>query len=61
LEDLGVQQIQLLTNNPEKEYQLLQHGIKVVEQVPLEVKPNAINKDYLYIKKKKMSHRLSYV
>lgn len=61
LNDLSISHIRLLTNNPDKEHQLTQYNIAVVEQVPLEVKPNTINKEYLSIKKKKMLHQLSYV
>ena len=61
LKNLGISQIRLLTNNPEKERQLVEYGIEVVENVPLEIMPNRVNKDYLAVKKNKMSHRLSYV
>src|SRR5579885_1002205 len=61
LSNLGIQQVRLLTNNPDREHQLLGYGITVIEKIPLEVKPNMMNRRYLYIKKKKMSHILSNV
>ncbi len=61
LEDLGVSSVRLLTNNPKKERELLRHGIEVLESVPLEVRPNAINSRYLKTKKKKLKHRLTAV
>jgi 3,4-dihydroxy 2-butanone 4-phosphate synthase/GTP cyclohydrolase II len=61
LDDLKVSKVDLLTNNPDKEVQLEKYGIEIVNRVPLEIIPNAINKDYLQTKKKKMSHELSYI
>lgn len=61
LTDLGIKKIRLLTNNPDKIQQLIQNGINIVEQVPLETQPNEINKSYLKTKKQKMSHKLSFV
>jgi len=61
LTNLGVKQLSLLTNNPDKEQQLHKYGIEVVERIPLETIPNETNKNYLKTKKLKMSHQLSYV
>ena len=61
LKDLGILKVHLLTNNPDKERQLSRFGIDVLQTVPLEVKPNKINKEYLTIKKQKLSHRLRMV
>ena len=61
LADLGISKIRLLTNNPDKEQQLIQFGIEVIEKISLEIMPNAINKKYLAVKKKKLAHKLSYV
>ncbi len=61
LHDLGLKKIRLLTNNPDKVEQLERYGIEVVEQVPIEVFPNPINKKYLKTKKEKMSHKLAHV
>jgi len=61
LEDIGVRAVRLLTNNPKKERELVQHGISILESVSLEVKPNAMNSRYLKTKKKKLKHRLTVV
>ncbi|MCX8574757.1 MULTISPECIES: GTP cyclohydrolase II [unclassified Gilliamella] len=55
---LGVSQIRLLTNNPEKIRVLEQAGIQVTERVPLEVGENPNNEHYLETKANKMGHLL---
>lgn len=61
LKNLGVEEIRLLTNNPEKEKQLSEFGIKIAERIPLEIRRNKINAGYLSAKKKKMGHRLAKI
>lgn len=61
LKDLKIYQVNLLTNNPDKENQLILEGIDVVKTTPLETKPNKINYRYLNTKKRKLSHKLSLV
>ncbi len=61
LQDLGVEKIRLLTNNPNKIQQLSEYGIEVLERVPLEITPNEVNKGYMATKKNKMSHQLTSV
>jgi 3,4-dihydroxy 2-butanone 4-phosphate synthase/GTP cyclohydrolase II len=56
LADLGIKKIKLLTNNPKKIVGLKGYGLKVVQRVPLMIKPNRHNKEYLKTKKKKMGH-----
>ena len=58
LVDLGLKSIRLLTNNPRKIVGLEGHGLKVVEQVPIRVKPNPHNQRYLNTKREKMGHLL---
>ncbi|WP_392560017.1 GTP cyclohydrolase II [Orbus mooreae] len=58
LELLGVKQIKLLTNNPEKIRVLTEAGIKIVERVALEVGENPYNEHYLETKAQKMGHIL---
>lgn len=58
LSDLGINSIRLLTNNPSKRAGLEGYGLKIVERVPLEVKANKFNKEYLSVKKIKMGHIL---
>ncbi|KYG91919.1 bifunctional 3,4-dihydroxy-2-butanone-4-phosphate synthase/GTP cyclohydrolase II [Metasolibacillus sp. FSL K6-0083] len=56
--ELGVTQIRLLTNNPDKVAQLERYGIKVVERVPLVAGLVEENANYLNTKKEKMAHLL---
>ena len=58
LADLGIKRIKLITNNPKKIEGLERYGIKIVERVPLIIKPNTTNKKYLEAKKKKLGHYL---
>jgi len=59
LVDLGVREMRLLTNNPKKMVGLDGYGLKIVEQVAIEVTPNQHNKCYLECKKLKMGHLLN--
>jgi len=58
LADLGLKTIRLLTNNPKKVVGLEGYGLKIVEQVPIRVKPNPHNERYLKAKREKMGHLL---
>jgi 3,4-dihydroxy 2-butanone 4-phosphate synthase / GTP cyclohydrolase II len=58
LTDLGLKTIRLLTNNPRKVVGLEGYGLKIVEQVPIRVKPNPHNARYLKTKRQKMGHLL---
>jgi len=58
LVDLGLKTIRLLTNNPKKLVGLEGYGLKIVEQVPIRVKPNPHNERYLKAKREKMGHLL---
>src|SRR4051794_15680751 len=60
LADLGLSTIRILTNNPKKISGLEGYGLTVVEQVPIEVPPNAENRRYLATKRDKLSHRLHH-
>lgn len=61
LHDLGLKKIKILTNNPKKLAALSGFGIEIVDQIPLEIKPNDNNRDYLRTKKIKMGHTLKEV
>jgi GTP cyclohydrolase II len=57
LKALGVKQIRLLSNNPDKVEAVENAGIEVVERVPCEVEPgSAYSEAYLKTKKEKMGH-----
>ncbi len=58
LKDLHATKIQLITNNPTKRAGLLGHGIKIVDTIPIIIKPNNINLKYLKTKQTKMGHNL---
>jgi 3,4-dihydroxy 2-butanone 4-phosphate synthase / GTP cyclohydrolase II len=60
LSDLGLTTIRLLTNNPKKVSGLGAWGLRVVEQVPIEVPPQAENRRYLAAKRDKLGHRLHH-
>lgn len=59
LRSLEVQEIQLMTNNPDKVKELESLGIKVAERVPLEMPAHKENSSYLKTKKEKFHHYLS--
>ena len=58
---LGIGEIRLLSNNPDKRRALTEAGITVVEQVPCEAPPSAYSTRYLGTKKHKMGHTLTFV
>jgi 3,4-dihydroxy 2-butanone 4-phosphate synthase/GTP cyclohydrolase II len=60
LHDLGLSTIRILTNNPKKITGLEGFGLRVTEQVPIEVPPNAENRRYLETKRAKLGHRLHH-
>jgi len=60
LADLGLSTIRILTNNPRKITGIEGFGLRVVEQVPIEISPNAENRRYLEAKRDKLGHRLHH-
>jgi 3,4-dihydroxy 2-butanone 4-phosphate synthase/GTP cyclohydrolase II len=58
LRDLGLKQIKILTNNPKKTSRLEVYGIKIVEQIPIQIAPSPHNVDYLRTKKYRLGHVL---
>ncbi len=58
LVDLGLSAIRLLTNNPKKIEGLEKFGLKIVERIPIKIKPNVKNKKYLSTKREKLGHFL---
>lgn len=58
LHDLGVRNVRLMTNNPQKRAGLEGYGIKIVENVPIVIAPNPHNAHYLETKEKDMGHTL---
>ena len=60
LHDLGVRTMRLLTNNPDKVYQLSDFGIEITQRVPIIIKDNPHDRFYLQTKQEKMGHILGY-
>jgi 3,4-dihydroxy 2-butanone 4-phosphate synthase/GTP cyclohydrolase II len=58
LVDLGLKQIRLLTNNPQKRVGLEGYGLEVVERIPIIAPPNPHNMRYLETKRDKLGHLL---
>ncbi len=59
LQDLGISDVRLLSNNPSKSRALSNAGIKVVAQIPCEATPNSYSLPYLRTKKEKLGHALT--
>ncbi|MNH88786.1 Riboflavin biosynthesis protein RibBA [compost metagenome] len=60
LKDLGVREIKLMTNNPRKIKGLEGYGLQVVERVPIQMKENEDNTNYLHTKQEKLGHLLKF-
>ena len=58
LAHVGVDAVRLITNNPSKVAYLTEHGIDVIERVPLVVGVNDMNAEYLATKRDRMGHLL---
>lgn len=59
LRDLGVGDIVLLTNSPQKISALSKMDINVVKRLPLPISANQFNRAYLATKKKKFNHKIT--
>ena len=60
LQHLGINQVKLLTNNPEKMAAFANGPVELVERVPLEIRPTLNSSSYLQTKKDSMGHLLSF-
>ena len=58
LAHVGIDEVRLITNNPDKVAYLTEHDIEVVERVPLVVGVNDMNEEYLATKRDRMGHLL---
>jgi 3,4-dihydroxy 2-butanone 4-phosphate synthase / GTP cyclohydrolase II len=61
LQDLGIQEMRLLTNNPRKLDGFEQYGVKIRERVPLIIAPLVENEVYLLTKKEKLGHLFTHL
>lgn len=60
LRDLGVRSMRLLTNNPDKVYQLEAFGLEILRRVPIQMEPTSHDLFYLKTKQNRMGHILTY-
>ena len=60
LQDLGAKTLRLLTNNPDKVYQLADFGMEIIERVPIQMKATVHDLFYLRTKQQKMGHILNF-
>ena len=60
LEDLGVHELRLMTNNPEKIDGIAAFDLKIIERVPIHMELGKNDSFYLLTKKEKMGHLLTY-
>lgn len=60
LRDLGAKTLRLLTNNPDKVYQLTDYGMEIIERVPIQMDATPYDLFYLKTKQSRMGHILNY-
>ena len=58
LKDLGVKTLHLLTNNPDKVYQLNEFGLEITQRIPIQIDPTKYDMRYLKTKQERMGHIL---
>lgn len=58
-DDLSVNRINLMTNNPLKVSSLKQYGLTIENRVPIQIKANPYDEEYLKTKKEKMNHYIN--
>ena len=60
LRELGVKSLRLLTNNPDKVYQLSEFGLEISQRIPIQMAATPYDLFYLQTKKARMGHVLKY-
>lgn len=61
LRDLGIHSLELLTNNPDKVYQLEDYGMTIAKRVPIEMEVTKYDRFYLKTKQARMGHILNAI
>ena len=59
LRDLGAKELRILTNNPDKVYQLSDFGMEITERIPIQIEATECDSFYLKTKKERMGHLLN--
>ena len=59
LRDLEIRSLELLTNNPDKIYQLEDYGMEIIRRIPIEIEANKYDRFYLKTKQERMGHLLN--
>ena len=59
LRDLEIRSLELLTNNPDKIYQLEDYGMEIIRRIPIEIEANKYDSFYLKTKQDRMGHLLN--
>lgn len=60
LRELGIRSLRLLTNNPDKVYQLQDYGMEISERVPIQMDATNYDLKYLKTKQERMGHLLQF-
>jgi 3,4-dihydroxy 2-butanone 4-phosphate synthase/GTP cyclohydrolase II len=58
--DLGLCQVRVISNNPDKLRALKNAGLRIVERIPIEIKTEQPAAHYLRVKKEKLGHLLDF-
>ena len=60
LRELEVKSLRLLTNNPDKVYQLSEFGLEISQRVPIQMTATPYDLFYLRTKQDRMGHMMKY-
>ena len=60
LRQVGVHKMRLITNNPVKRIGLESYGLRITDNISIEIEPNTYNSRYLHTKAERMGHTLHF-